>query len=461
MTHEQTPDVLIGGGRVVTMNAAREVFADGAVAIAGERIVAVGRDAELRAMWPEVPVHDARGCVVMPGMVNGHQHITGDPFTRSCVPDDLAPGESIFSWSVPLHGAHTGDDDELAATLSTVEALQNGVTTSIEAGTIAHPDRAARGILAAGGRGTVGPWGWDVDGVPFTGSVDEIVDRQRQVLDRFPAGGQVEGWVTLVGHNLASDELLVAADRLARERGANLTMHISPTSSDTEAYLATTGRRPVEHFAELGILGRHLLLAHAVWLADSELELLLDADVAIAYCPWAYLRMGQGVCAHGRHAEISTRGGRIALGCDASNAGDAIDILRAGALAAGLAKDTHIDGTWFGAHEVLEWATIGGAAAVGMADRIGSLEPGKLADVVVHDFRDPRLTPTGDVALQLVWGTDGRSVRDVFVGGQQVIADGLPVRVDLADLAAATADHAASLLARAGVAVPHRWPVIE
>ena len=161
-------------------------------------------------------------------------------------------------------------------------------------------------------------------------------------------------------------------------------MHLSPTSSDPEQYLARTGRRPVVHLQHLGVLGPHLLLAHGVWLDDEEIELVLASRTAIAYCPWAYLRLGQGVTRAGRHAEIVERGGRVALGCDSANAGDMADILRAAALAAGIARDTRLDPERFGAHDVFELATIAGAEAIGMADRIGSLEPGKQADIVVH-----------------------------------------------------------------------------
>ncbi|HEY9556415.1 MAG TPA: amidohydrolase family protein, partial [Acidimicrobiales bacterium] len=399
--------------------------------------------------------------VVMPGMVNGHQHLTGDPLTRSCIPDDLAPGQSIFEWSVPVHGAHTPDDDELTATITALDSLRNGVTTLIEAGTVAHPERVAAGVLAAGARGTVGTWGWDVEEGPFAAPADEVLDRQRAVLDQFPAGGQVEGWVTLVGHSLASDELLTGAADLARQRGANMTMHMSPTSSDPEVYLERHGRRPVVHLRHLGVLGEHLLLAHGVWFDDEEIDAVLESGTAIAYCPWAYLRLGQGLTANGRHAEISLRGGRIALGCDATNASDTVDILRQAALATGLAKDTKIDPTWFSAHHALEWATIAGAAAVGMDSRIGSLEVGKLADLVVHDASGPQWAPDGDVALQLVWGTDGRTVRDVVVGGDVVVRDGRSTRVDELALAAAAKDASRAIVARAGIEIPHRWPVVH
>ena len=111
-------------------------------------------------------------------------------------------------------------------------------------------------------------------------------------------------------------------------------------------------------------------------------------------------------------------------GCDASNAGDTADILRTAALAAGLARDTRVDPERFGAHTAFELATVAGAAAIGMDDRIGSLEPGKQADIVVHDTSSPAWTPRGETVLQLVWGTDGRSVRDVLVAGRPVVRHG-------------------------------------
>jgi 5-methylthioadenosine/S-adenosylhomocysteine deaminase len=454
-------DLLMVNGDVLTMDPQRRILLGGAVAIAGEHIVAVGATSELRAQFPGTDEIDAAGGVVTPGLVNAHQHITGDPLARSCTPDDLEAGRSIFEWSVPLHGAHTPDDDELAAQLTAIDSVRNGVTTVVEAGTIAFPERVAEGLRRVGLRATLGTWGWDVELGPFAAPADEVLDRQRAVLDALPPGGTVTGWVTLVGHNLASDELLVGAADLARARGVGMTMHLSPTSSDPENYLAKHGRRPVEHLGALGVLGQHLLLAHGVWFDDAEIEAVLASGTAIASCPWAYLRHGQGMTQQARHGEIFQRGGRIALGCDASNAGDQVDILRAAALLAGLEKDTRVDPTWFGAHEALEMATIRGAEAIGMADVIGSLEPGKLADIVVHDATAPAWNPRGDTVLQLVWAADGRTVRDVLVGGRQVVRDGRCVTVDTAALYGEAARCAPELFARAGVERTHRWPHID
>ena len=451
-------DLLVAGGEVVTMDPVRRVLSGGTVAVAGGVIVAVGRTGELRAAHPEAVVIDATGCVVTPGLVNAHQHLTGDPLVRCCIPDRLAPGASITEWAVPLHAAHSADDDELAATTTAIESLRYGVTTVVEAGTVAHPARVAAGMTRAGLRGTIGTWGWDVGDGPYAAPADEVLDRQREVLDAFPVGGLVEGWVTLVGHSFASDALLVGAAALARSRGIGMTLHLSPSSADPADYLARTGRRPVVHLESLGVLGPHLLIAHGVWLDDVEIEALLSTRSAVAYCPWAYLRLGQGVTRAGRHAELVERGGRVALGCDSANAGDLADILRAAALAAGLARDARLAPERFGADTAFELATIAGAEAIGMGARIGSIEPGKRADLVVHDTRSPAWTPIGDLAHQLVWGTDGRSVRDVVVDGRVVVRDGRCTTVDEAALRAEAQAAQRALLARAGITLRPTWP---
>ncbi len=458
---QASTNLLITEGDVVTMNPLRDVLTGGAVAIAGNTIAAVGSTSQLRREHPQAEVVRATGCVVTPGLINAHQHLTGDPLARSCIPDLLPPGESIFSWSVPLHSVHSPDDDELSATLVAAECAVNGVTTLIEAGTVAHPERVAAGMTRVGVRGTVGTWGWDAPGVPFAATAEEVLDRQHEVLKAFPSGcGLVEGWVTLVGHDLCSDELMTGASDLARNGGVGMTMHISPTSSDPERYLERCGARPLAHFDRLGILGRHLLLGHAVWLDDEEVDLMLASETAVAYCPGAYLRLGQGVTVAGRHLEMIKRGGRVALGCDASNAGDSADILRVAALACGLARDMHVDPVGFGAHEAFELATIVGAETVGKASEIGSLEPGKRADLVIHDASSLGWIPRGDPALQLVWGSDGRHVRDVFVDGKAVVRNRRCVNVDVDSLRTQAQEAQVGLLRRAGISVPHRWPVV-
>jgi 5-methylthioadenosine/S-adenosylhomocysteine deaminase len=364
--------------------------------------------------------------------VNAHQHLTGDRLIQSCIPDAIDSQEAIFGWAVPVHSAHSGDDDELSAMLGSIAAVTNGITCTVEAGTVAHPDRVASGIRAVGMRATLGQWGWDAEGVPFGAPAGEVIARQDAQLDAMPAGGLVEGWVTLVGHDLMSDELVVMASDLARRRGVGLTFHMSPHAGDPTSYLARTGRRPLEHLADLGVLGAHVLIAHAVHLSEREIELMLAFDTAIASCPWAYLRLAQGFTMAQRHGEFVAAGGRLGLGCDAENAGDAVDVLRAAALFAGLVRDRASDPFVMTAQHALELATIRGAHAIGKGHLIGSIEVGKQADLVVHSTRGPQFTPRGtDPVRQLVWASDGRSVEHVLIAGRQVVRDGRCTTVDL------------------------------
>src|SRR3954452_24830441 len=150
------PDLLVTGGDLLTVDAERRIILDGAVAILDGRIVAVDTTTAVRAAYPGVAELDATDCVVTPGFVNTHQHLTGDPLAHSCVPDDLPPGESIFSWAVPLNDAHEPVDDGVAATLSMVDSLLHGVTTVIEAGTIGHLEPVADAADRTGIRAGLG-----------------------------------------------------------------------------------------------------------------------------------------------------------------------------------------------------------------------------------------------------------------------------------------------------------------
>lgn len=460
-TNSGIVDLIVTGGDLLTMDEQRRIILNGAVAIAGGKIVAVDTAEAIRLAFPASPELDATDCVVTPGFVNTHQHITGDPLARSCAPDDMPPGASIFEWAVPLNDAHGPDDDGLAATLTLVDSLLNGVTTVIEAGTIGHLAPVAAAARQVGIRAGLGVWGWDIEYGPFTAPTAETLARQAATLDVLPTGGLVEGWVTLVGHDLASDALLTGAAELSRSRGVRMTMHISPTSNDVDAYLKRTGVRPLVHLQRLGVLGSHLLLAHAVWLDDEEVDLVTSTGTSIAYCPWAYLHHGQGVARMGKHMDMHRAGVAVGLGCDAPNANDGVDILDAARLAVGIAKDATIDPTCCSAYDGLEMATIGGATAAGLEHRTGSLTIGKAADLVIHDATAPQWRPRGNPVQQLIWAAQGRTVRDVLVAGRRVVCDGRCTTVDEDDLSRQAARRQVAVLSRARLTIPQRWPVID
>ena len=207
-------DLLVRGDVVVTMG--RGDIQHGAVAINGDRIVAVTTQAEALARFDATEAIGGAGTVVMPGLINAHQHLTGDRLLRSTIPDDLAPGLALTDWALPAHAAHTADDDELSAMLSLAEAVTNGITFTVEAGTVAHPERVLAAFDAVGVGGTLGSWGWDVGEGPHVGTMNDVMARQNASLALTAGHPRVHGWVTLVGHDLMTDELVVAASQLAK-----------------------------------------------------------------------------------------------------------------------------------------------------------------------------------------------------------------------------------------------------
>ena len=181
--------VVTGIGRLVTMDASRTVLTGAAVAISGGRIVAVGREADVIARHPGADRLDARGGWVIPGLIDAHQHLTGDRLARASIPDTLLPGAAIFEWAVPLHAAHTADDDRLSASLAALEAAANGVTTIIEAGTVGHPEAVAEAVSSVGIRTSIGRWGWDVEEGPYAAPATEVVAHASDLLDQYPPEG--------------------------------------------------------------------------------------------------------------------------------------------------------------------------------------------------------------------------------------------------------------------------------
>ncbi len=434
------PSLIVRGGFIATVNSRRDVLKNSAVVITNREITEIGDFEKIHQKFPGVSVIGTPTSVVTPGYINAHQHLTGDRFLRSAIPDTISSNDAIFKWVVPLHELLTATDDHLSATAGLVEALSNGVTFTVEAGTVAHPNEVARAFVDVGARGTVGRWGWDIGQGPQVGPTSVILERQKQLLEDF--GGKlsdnlVTAWVTLVGHDLMSDDLLTTASQLARDYQTHLTFHIAPHDEDVKSYLARTGKRPINHFHDLGVLGDHVLLAHAVHIDEIEANLIIETGTAVVSCPWAYLRLAQGITGFGRHADLMRRNARIALGCDSENAGDAIDMIRTASLFTGLTRDGERDFAITSAHDALDLLTIRGAQAIGMDHLIGSIEVGKLADIVIHSTDGPQWTPISpDPVLQLLWASDGRSVSDVVVNGRHVVRDGSSLMVDESELRA-------------------------
>ena len=455
-------DVLIKGWHVVTMNATRDIIRDGAVAIRGSDIVAVGKTEDLQKKYTASETIGGDRFVVTPGMVNSHIHVTGEPLTRGYVPDDTPFEENVFMWLCPLYSVHTAEEERISAQLAAVEMLKSGTTSFIEAGTVRFLDEVVDGLTEVGIRGRVGRWIWDLPPEPdvYKQDTDQSIGFLQDQLERFPAGpnDRVGAWSILVGHTTASDPLWRAARQIATEHGVGMSFHMSPAKIDPEGFVAEFGQRPMVHLAEMGVLGSDVAITHCVQVDDNEVQIMADAEVSVAHCPTTALKVSYGVTQVGKMPEMVMAGANVCIGTDGNNASNYSDLMRATYLVAGLFKDARQDPQMFPAEKAYEMATLGGAQAMQLTDTIGSLEVGKKADIVLHDTDRPEWRPLLNVINQLVWSADGRGVHTVLVDGNKVVEDGRMVTIDEQALYQAAQSSGEAITVRSGLPDKAKYP---
>ncbi|MGW1089513.1 amidohydrolase family protein [Streptomyces sp. NPDC002596] len=457
-------DTLIVNTHVVTMDDSRRVISDGAVAIRGDLIVAVGKTADVTAQWHSDTVIAGERFVVTPGLINTHVHITGEPLTRGFVPDDTPFLENVFEWLTPIHTYYTEEDEHISAQLAALEMLKSGTTAFLEAGTIRFIDPVVEALSEIGIRARVGPWAWDLVPTPevLRMSTAQAITRLEDSMDRYAsvADGRIQAWPIVIGHTCCSDELWRAAKALSIEYGTGFSFHMSPAAMDPEGFLASYGQRPMVHLDKLGVLGNNVILTHAVHVDDDEVALLARTGTSVSHCPTTALKVSYGVTQIGKFPEMVEAGVNVAIGTDGNNASNYHDLMRATYLVAGLFKDARRDATIFPAEDAFAMATRNGARGLQAEHEIGSIETGKKADLVLHDTNRPEWRPLHNVANQLVWSADGRGVHTVFVDGRRVVDNYRCTTIDEDDLLRRAQIAGEGIVARSGLPDRAKWPTV-
>jgi cytosine/adenosine deaminase-related metal-dependent hydrolase len=396
--------------------------------------------------------------------VNTHIHITGEPLTRGYVPDDTPFEENVFAWLCPLYATYHADDERLSAQLAAVEMLRSGTTCFLEAGTVRFLDEVVDGLLEVGIRGRVGRWVWDLPPEPsvYRQHTDEAIGHLQRQLDvhRDHDNGRIAAWSIIVGHTTCSDPLWTAAKQLADEHGTGFSFHMSPARLDPDGFLAAFGQRPMVHLDELRVLDTNVAMTHCVHVDDHEMSLMAARGAHVAHCPTTALKVSYGVTQIGKIPEMVLRGINVAIGTDGNNASNYSDLMRATYLVAGLFKDARMDPQMFPAEKAYEMATLGGARLLQLESMIGSLEPGKRADLVLHDTDRPEWRPLLNVVNQLVWSADGRGVHTVLVDGRVVVENYRCTTIDEDALWARAQDAGEAITARSGLPDKAKWPVL-
>ena len=452
--------ILIEHATVLTLDGQRRILADGSVLVDGRDIVQVGPAASVRPPRTPDRVIDGRRRVVMPGFVDTHVHLT-EHLSRGLMLDDVPVPRYLPDWLLPLYSTVTPEEEQAAAQLACVEMIRTGTTTFCEAGTLFDVAAVADVVEQVGMRAVLGRWTWDVDGQSgrMKQTTDEALALTEDVLGKINgrADGRIGAWPMLLGFGTCSEALIQGAHALAGRHGVGWGMmqsalHPSRPSRDTIS---------LARLDALGVLGPATKLAHMVYVDDADIALLARRGVKVVHCPTAGLKHTKGLAAHGRFPEMVAAGVGVSLGGDSGNGSNHFDMLRLMYLAATLYKDARNDVGVLPAERVVEMATLRGAEALRLDRQIGSLEPGKRADLVLYDLDTPEWRPLLNPVNNLVYAASGASVRTVVIDGRVVLDEGRLTTLDERALYDRVERLSREHVRRAGVPVDSTWPVVS
>ncbi len=420
-------DLLIRGGTVVSMDAEERVLSGGSVAIRGDRIVAV-----LDSTAPLPPARetiDAAGHLVIPGLINAHGH-AAMTLLRG-IADDLKLLEWLEDHIFPAESKNVSPEFVYWGTLlGCVEMARSGTTTYVDM--YMFEGEAARATERAGIRGVLGQ---SVIGfpVPDYRTPEEALAGARAFIERYRSHPLIIP--SVAPHALYTTPLAIVerARDLAREYGVPLQIHAVEPPEENDQMMQKLGKRTIDALADAGILGPGTILHHAIWLSEEDIRTIARYGASTSHNPESNMKTASGVSPV---PDLLAAGVAVGLGTDGPASNNNLDMFEEMDTAAKLHKLVHQDPTVMPAKTVFRMATLGGAKALGIADRVGSLEAGKLADVVLVDTRAPELTPLYDVYSHLVYAAKGGNVSTVVVNGKIVVRNRRMETVDEAEVLA-------------------------
>ncbi len=416
VTSPKEVDLVVARGTVVTMDAERRVLPDGAVAIDGGRVVAVGRAADIEAAYAGRESLDAGGGIVLPGLINAHTHAPMVLFRG--IADDLRLMEWLQRYIFPAEAKNVTAEFVKAGTrLAALEMIRSGTTTFVDM--YYFEDQVAEAAKEAGIRGVLGSTLID-----FPAPDNKTREAALAYADRFIARWKDDPLIVpaVAPHStyLGSPDTLKAADALSRRHGVPLLIHLQESMDEQEQVREKYGKTSAEHLRDLGILRRGVLGAHGVWLSAGDRKILRDAGAGVAHCPQSNMKLSSGAAPV---SEMLAEGVALGLGTDGAASNNDLDMFEEMLTAALLAKHASGDPTAAPAARVLEMATLGGARALGLEDRLGSLTPGKRADLIVVDLGAPRLHPMYEPVSHIVYAAKGADVRHSVIEGRVAMRD--------------------------------------
>jgi len=410
-------DLIVTGGTVLTMNETRTVYEDGAIAVQGDTIVAVGSRNELEAKYVASQTVDARGKLLLPGFINGHTHVPMTLFRG--LHDDVTLNDWLYKYIFPAEKKNVDEEFVRWGTrLAAAEQIRGGVTTFADM--YYFEDAVAEETKSAGMRGVLGETFIDFP-APDNKSEAEMLGYTEKFLKKWQGDPLIHAAVAPHSIYTCSQKTLQDAAALARKYHAPILIHTGEMKKEWDDSEKQNGMSPVQYLDKIGILGPDVVSAHCIYVDEADQKTLAQRQVGCVHNPSSNMMLASGVAPV---AAMRTAGVAVGLGTDGpAGSNNDLDLMEEMDLAAKLAKITKMDPLALNAKAVVEMATIEGARALHMEKEIGSLEAGKKADFIIISLDEPNAVPMYDLYAQLAYALKGSDVETVIIGGRVVMRD--------------------------------------
>ncbi|HIJ79050.1 MAG: amidohydrolase [Desulfobulbaceae bacterium] len=429
MTVAASADVnLVVCGLVYTRDKENSVIEDGAVAIAGDMIVEVGSREQVLGRYPRAQAIIEEHGLIMPGLVNTHTHAAMACFRG--LADDLPLMTWLQHYIFPIEANLTAEIVYHSSLLSMAEMIKSGTTSFCDMYLFAK--EVARATSDSGMRGWLGEVLYDFDS-PNYGGLESGFNYVEEMFAQYEKHPLVT--ITVDPHSVytCSPALLQRLKEVAERRNAPYVIHLSETKDEVAGCLKLHGNTPVKHLQALGLLDEQVIAAHGVVLTEEEIELLSVCRVKVAHCPESNMKLASGVAPI---PQLLAAGVTVGLGTDGCASNNDVDMFGEMDTAAKLHKVNTLDPTVMSAETTLGLATRGGAELLGAEGEIGSIEPGKKADIIVLDLNQPHLTPMYHIPSHLVYAARGADVIHSIINGRLVMRNRRLLTIDEAAILA-------------------------
>jgi 5-methylthioadenosine/S-adenosylhomocysteine deaminase len=416
-------DCIIYGDYVLTMDESLTVIRNGAVVVKGNAILETGASDVISTKYISNNIIKGQGRVVLPGLINTHTHAAMVYFRG--IADDLPLNEWLNNHIWPAENAWLSPEFiSDAIELACLEMLKGGITTYNDM--YFYEDAAGKTAKRIGMRAVLG-----VGILDFPTKSASCTDEYLRNAETFVKDWKGDELITpcIAPHALytCGPESLRRSKALAERYGVPLHIHLSETEWEVREVLSRYKKRPVEHLENIGFLDENVLAAHCVWVEDNEIELLAKRKVGVAHCMESNLKLASGFAPV---ASMIAEGVKVSFGTDGAASNNDMNILSEMSTTAKVHKALSQDPTVLDSRTILLMATRWGAEATGFGDRTGSLEKGKLADIITINLNKPHLTPLYDVYSHIVYAAMASDVETVMVNGKIIVDAGKLMTLD-------------------------------